>query len=441
MLETKVFTFFTEITNKYLIDKSGNPVGRIFDLIVRPTEPYPRVISLVVSRGILKKTYAIVPWEGIKTVTKDPSISDNEYHLISDVSTLVFKDFYYAENDMALRKDILDKQIVDTFNRKVVRVNDIHLLKAENNLHIAHVDVGMRGLIRRLDAEKAVDTLVRLFNPNSKYLTSDNFISWKYVQPLAIHPIKGTIALNVNQQQLSTIPPADLGDIMLDLDVYEKSALFKSLDTSLRVKVLSELDLEIQKSLIEEIGTKSIVEILNQMPSDKAVDLLGILPDKEVDEILFLMESERAKKLSVLLGHEVDTAGGLMTTEFIALPDNIAVAEAITRIREMTGTKVETIYYAYIVDEEHHLVGMTTFRHLLLGDPQKQISEIMVKRPVSVHLTDTARKVSYLFDRYNLLAIPVVNLDNVIQGIITVDDILGHVIQLAWKKRMKKPKL
>ncbi|PIU51251.1 hypothetical protein COS91_05470 [Candidatus Desantisbacteria bacterium CG07_land_8_20_14_0_80_39_15] len=177
------------------------------------------------------------------------------------------------------------------------------------------------------------------------------------------------------------------------------------------------------------------------MPSDKAVDLLGILPDKEVDEILFLMESERAKKLSVLLGHEVDTAGGLMTTEFIALPDNIAVAEAITRIREMTGTKVETIYYAYIVDEEHHLVGMTTFRHLLLGDPQKQISEIMVKRPVSVHLTDTARKVSYLFDRYNLLAIPVVNLDNVIQGIITVDDILGHVIQLAWKKRMKKPKL
>jgi len=281
---------------------------------------------------------------------------------------------------------------------------------------------------------------VKLFNPNSKYLTKDNFISWKYAQPLAIHPVKGTISLNVSQQQLSTIPPADLGDIMLDLDVYERGALFKSLDTFLRVKVLSELDLEMQKSLVEELDTKSTVDILNNMPSDRAVDLLGVLPDKEVDELLFLMESERSKKLSVLLGHEVNSAGGLMAAEFIALPENITVADAITRIREMTG-RVETIYYAYIIDEQSHLLGMTTFRHLLLADPQKQISEIMVKRPASVHLTDTARKVSYLFDRYNLLAIPVVTHDNVIQGIITVDDILSHIIQLAWKKRTRKPKL
>lgn len=440
MLTTKVFTFFTEISEKYLVDKSGSPVGRIFDLIVRPTEPYPRVISLVISRGIFRKSYAVIPWEGIKMISKDFPSPEDEFHLLLEPSELSFKDFYYAETDMALRKDILDKQIVDTFNRKVVRVNDIHLLKAENNLHIAHVDIGMRGLIRRLGAEEAIDSLVKLFKPDSKYLTTENFISWKYVQPLAIHPVKGTISLNVSQQQLSTIPPADLGDIMLDLDVYERSALFKSLDTPLRVKALSELDLEIQKSLVQELDTKNAVEMLNHMPPDKVVDLLGVLPDKKVDEFLFLMESDRAKKLSALLGHEIDSAGGLMTTEFIALPDNITVADAINRIREMTG-RVETIHYAYIIDEENHLIGMTTFRHLLLADPQKQISEIMVKRPISVHLTDTARKVSYLFDRYNLFAIPVVTHDNVIQGIITVDDILSHVIQLAWKKRTRKPKL
>lgn len=440
MFETKVFIFFTEITGKYLLGKNGNRVGKIFDLTVRPNEPYPRVISLVVSRGILKKTYAVVPWESIKTVVRNSVDGEEDYHLQFDVSELDFKDFYYAENDMALRKDILDKQIVDTFNRKVVRVNDIHLLKAENNLHIAHVDIGMRGLIRRLDAEEAADALIKLFNPKAKYLTNDNFISWKYVQPLAIHPVKGTISINVSQQELSTIPPADLGDIVLDLDVYERGALFKSLNTALRIKVLSELELEIQKSLVEELDTKSTVDILNNMPSDKATDLLGVLPDKEVDELLFLMESDRAKKLAVLLGHEVDSAGGLMATEFIALPDNITVTEAINRIREMTG-RVETIYYAYIIDEQHHLIGMTTFRHLLLADPQKQINEIMIKRPVSVHLTDTARKVSYLLDRYNLLAIPVVSLDNVIQGIITVDDVLSHIIQLAWKKRTRKPKL
>lgn len=439
MLEMKVFVFFTEITSKYLLDKFGNSIGKNFDLIVRPTEAYPRVISLVVLKGILRKTYAIVPWEEIKVICENPN-REEEYHFTGDVSKLIFKDFYYVENDMALRKDILDKQIVDTFNRKVVRVNDIHLLRAENNLHIAHVDIGMRGIIRRLDAEEAVDTLIKLLNPKAKYLTNDNFISWKYVQPLAIHPVKGTIGLNVSQQQLGTIPPADLGDVILDLDVYERGALFKSLDTTLRVKVLSELDLEIQKSLMEEIDTKSKVDILNHMPSDKAVDLLGVLPDKDVDELLFLMESERAKRLAVLLGHEVDSAGGLMTTEFIALPDNITVVDAINRIREMTG-RVETIYYGYVIDEGHHLIGMTTFRHLLFADPQKQISEIMVKRPISVHLTDTARKVSYLFDKYNLLAIPVVTQDNVMQGIITVDDILSHIIQLAWKKRTRKPKL
>ena len=374
MLETKVFIFFTEITGKYLLDKNGNRIGRIFDLIVHPTEPYPRVTSLVISRGLFKKSYAVIPRENIKTVTNNSFNGQDEYYLSIDASSLTFKDFYYIENYMALRKDILDQQIVDTFNRKVVRVNDIHLLKAENNLHVAHVDIGMRGLIRRIDAEEAVDALVKLFNPNSKYLTKDNFISWKYVQPLAIHPLKGTISLNVSQQQLSTIPPADLGDIILDLDIYERGALFKSLDTFLRVKVLSELDMEIQKALLDELDTKSKVDVLNNMPSDKAVDLLGVLPDKEVDELLFLMESERAKKLAVLLGHEVDSAGGLMTTEFISLYDNITVADAIGRIREMTG-RVETIYYAYIIDEEHHLIGMTTFRQLLLADSQNEMSK------------------------------------------------------------------
>ena len=440
MLGSNFFTFFTDIEKKLVLDKNGNRLGKVFDLIVRTNEAYPKISAIVISKGFFKKLFAVIPWELLKPNSGPEGINANSYDFIYDSGPLTFKGYYYMENDMALRRDILDQQIVDTFNRKVVRVNDIHLLKAENNLHIAHVDVGMRGLVRRLGAEKIADIITKFFNPKTKYLEKENFISWKFVQPLAIHPVKGTLTLNVSQKDLSTIPAGDIGEMMLDLDVYERGALFKSLDNDLRVGVLSEVDLEMQKALLEELDTKNVVDIFNKMPSDKATDLLGAMPEKEADELLVLMESGRAKKLSALLGHEVDSAGGLMTTEFITLRGNITVQDAIKQIKEMTG-KVETIYYGYIVDDTNHLIGMTTFRHLLFADPQKLISEIMLKRPASVHIADTARKASFLFDKYNLLAIPVVNHENVIQGIITVDDILSHIIQVAYKKSTRKPKL
>ncbi|OIO01814.1 hypothetical protein COY52_00565 [Candidatus Desantisbacteria bacterium CG_4_10_14_0_8_um_filter_48_22] len=432
MLASKVFVFFTELTRQFLLSKTGKPLGRIFDLIVDQKEMFPRVISVVVSTGVIRRSYAVFPWEKIQTT--------DECCLITEAQDLVFKDFYQAENGMSLRRDILDKQIVDTLNRKVVRVNDIHLLRAENNLHIAHVDIGMRGLLRRLDLELAVDNIIRFFRPDAKYLENDMFISWKYVQPLAIHPIKGMITLSVSQEQLSSIPPAELGDIILGLDVYERVALFRSLDIKMKVKALLGLEAGVQKSLVEDMDPKSIADILNLMPPDNAADLLGEFSDRQTDSLFNVMESDKAKKLAALLGHEAHSAGGLMTTEFITLPENITVEEAINRIKGMTG-KAETIYYGYIVDDARHLIGMTTFRHLLFAQPQKLISEIMIKRPVRVHLTDTARKVAFLFDKYGLLAIPVVNGEAVIHGIITVDDILGHIIQKAYKKRARKPKL
>jgi magnesium transporter len=261
------------------------------------------------------------------------------------------------------------------------------------------------------------------------------------VQPLAIHPIKGTLSLNVSQDQLSTIPSGELGDIMLELDAYERVALFKSLDTAMRAKIISGVDIVLQKVLVETLDKKDIVELVNHLPSDMAVDLLGALPDNDVDELLSLMESEKAKRLTSLLDHEAHSAGGLMTTELITLPSDISVMDAINRIRAMTGTKVETIYYAYMIDKDSHLIGMISFRNLLLADPLSQISDVMTKRPISVQVTDTARKVSFIFDKYNLLAIPVINKEHAIQGIITVDDILGHIIQVAYKKRVRKPKL
>jgi len=440
MLAINFFTFFTEIEKKSVFDKKGEKLGKVFDLIIKTKELYPKITGVVVAKGIFRKKFVVIPWDALKTSSGAEGINAKEYDFVYDGEPLSFKDFYYMENDLAARRDILDQQIVDTFNRKVVRVNDIHLLKAENNLHVAHVDIGTRGLTRRLGAEKFVDWLIRFFSPKAAYLKQENFISWKHVQPLAINPVKGTLTLNVSQKDLSTIPAGDLGEMMLDLDVYERGALFKSLDVDMRVNILSEVDLEMQKALLEDLDTKSAVEIFNKMPSDKATDLLGAMPEKEADELLVLMESGRAKKLSALLGHEVDSAGGLMTTEFISLAASLTVQEAIKMIREMTG-RVETIYYGYVVDEANHLIGMTTFRHLLLADPQKLINEIMIKRPASVHIADTARKVSYLFDKYNLLAVPVVNHENVIQGIITVDDILSHIIQVAYKKSTRKPKL
>lgn len=423
-----MFVYYTDLLKQDVFDRHGLWLGNPCDFLTELGEVYPRLSALVVKKGTFKTRYAIIPWEQV-------SRKNGHLQVRNQIDNVSYAPTYERGNNCtSIKKDVLDQQVVDTYNRKVVRVNDVHFLRVENELRIAHVDVGLRGLIRRMGWERFVDTVVKFVSPHSMYLRKELLVSWKFVQTLTVNPVRGTIQINVEQNQIKSIPPPDMSEMLVEMDPYVRLALFKSLDLDTQVESLSEMELKQQRELMEDLDTKSAVEILERMPPDEATDLLGAITRKHADRMIAMMGSKKAKKLSKLLSLNADSAGGLMTTEFISIYDNILVREAIEIIKT-ANISAETIYYAYVVDKEQHLIGVVSFKQLLIEDMDKLIVDIMTKKPISIHINASSKEVAYLIDKYNLLAAPVVDDGNVIQGIITIDDILSVVIDETWGKK------
>ncbi len=428
-----MFVYFSRLMEGSVFDKDGIEVGKLYDIIVKPTEVYPQSSGLIIRKGFPNRKYALIDWADIA------KIEDGEIELKTDKLKLVFREKHNNKEELTLRRDILDQQVVDTYNHKVIRVNDIHLLVVDHSLMVAHVDISTRGLVRRLGFEKVIDLFVRILNKNSAYLKTEHLISWKHIQPLSINPVSMTIKVDFSRKQLNSIPAADLGEIFLDLNMQHQSALFKSLDLNSKARIFVNIDFKAQKSLIEDMDIKEAIDILNSIPSDEATDFLEKLPRQTTERFLILMESKQSKKLSQLLGYSSDSAGGLMTAEYMAFGRDTAIEAVLSQIKERSF-KVEPAQFVYIVDEGNHLIGTTNFRRLILANPKDPIQNVAFPKTYSVHLNSSVKEVAYLMEKYKYYAIPVVDENNVLQGIITVDDILSQVISIAWR-RFKKIKL
>ena len=428
-----MFIYFSDLMEKPVYDKLGVVAGNIYDIIVKPTEIYPQSIALIIRKGFINKSYAVIPWDQVE------ELDEKETTLNIKHSLLNFESRHDSKEEFSLRRDILDQQVVDTYNHKVIRINDIHLLFVERAVMAANVDISMRGLVRRLGIEKVVDALFHIFSPNSEYIKTEHLISWKYIQPLTINPASMTIKVAVPYKQFNAIPAADLGDIFLDLDIKQKVALFKSLDLKTKTRVFMNVDFKAQRSLIDELQDTEIAEILYNLPTDEATDFLERLPKREVTHLLGIIESKHSKKLSQLLGFSSDSAGGLMTTEYMAFAENSIVESVLKQIREREF-KVEPAQFVYIVDDSNRLVGATNFRRLMLADPQTQIKSAKFPKTYYVNIDSSVKEVAYLMEKYKYYAIPVVDEQNILQGIVTVDDILSQLISIAWR-RLKRIKV
>ncbi|MGB4521102.1 MAG: CBS domain-containing protein [Candidatus Omnitrophota bacterium] len=423
-----IFIYFSKLMDRQVIDANDEVIGRLYDIIVKTVEVYPQSTHLIIRKGFPNRKYAVIAWQEIS------DINEQEITLRIDKTKINFTEIHNNKEELTLRRDILDQQVVDTFDHKVIRINDIHLLCVDNNLMPAHVDISTKGLIRRLGYEKIVNFLISLVN--SSYLNKEHLISWKYIHPLSINPVSKTIKVDARQKQFSNIPAADLGEIFLDLDIKQKNALFKSLDLVTQARIFVNIDFKNQRSLIEELKAKEVTDILNTIPSDEATDFLEKLPKDTVDKFLNLMESKRSNKLSQLLGYASDTAGGLMSTDFLSVTKDTSVETTLKQIKERPF-KTEPAQFVYIVDENNKLVGSINFRSLIQANPQDPIQNAAFPKTYPVHLNSTVKEVAYLMEKYKYSVIPVVDENNLLQGIITVDDILSQVIAIAWRRLTK----
>ncbi|MBI4386375.1 MAG: CBS domain-containing protein [Elusimicrobia bacterium] len=422
------FHFYADFEKKEVLDNSGRLVGTIHDIALS-LEPFPRATHLILRKGLIKRRYAVVPWEKIERIllTIHLQFSREEIPFMDGAPSFEF----------TLVRDILDQQVVDTNGQKVIRVNDAHLIQVERDIRIVHVDVGIRGIVRRLGWQWWVDPFVEIFLARTDYL-KDNLINWRYIQPLAIHPQKGTLKLTLDQKQLATIPSPDISELMQKMDAHQRLALFKSIAPDWRPGVFSNFDLLLQKELLENMDLKEAAELLSKAPADQTTDLLEEIPKSVADSLLALMETTKARRLSALLGYTSDSAGGLMTTEMITAPHTATVADIVERLRPLKD-QLETMDFVYLVEGESRLVGQVLLRRLLLASPAEAASQYAYPRPIYARAKDSLREVAFLMEKYRLASIPVVNngKERYLQGVITIDDILERIIPFAWKRRAK----
>jgi len=411
--------FVSEVYKKPVLDQTGEEIGKLKDITVGLGEPFPAVTSLVVAAG--KETY-VFPWEMINLFNRRViTVNARIDHLVpSSVSPV----------DILTYRDLLDKQIVDINGAKLVRVNDLELGDVKGRLCLVAADIGLRGILRRLGVEKRGEKFLSLFN----YKLQHKLLSWHYVQ--TIEPNVTRLTLTVSGQKVSSMHPADLAAIISEVSQKERTAIFGSLDVETAAEALHELEPRVQVDIIDDMSKERASDILERMPPDEAADVLGDMPEAKAKELINLMEKEEAEDVQELMEHEDDTAGGLMTTEYLAFPPDMTVEEAIKELR-LEAPDVETIYYLYIVDREERIIGVLSLKHLILATQQTLLSDIMITPAKTISLDAGRKDVAEFISKYNLLAAPVVDENMVMRGIVTVDDVLAYLMPTASHRRKR----
>ncbi len=396
-----------------IVDARGEYAAALHDLVMNPSSDiYPKATDLIVRRGALRKEFARIKWDDLAYI-------EDEVRLKIPADQLVFQK-EMPKCDFTLRRDILDQQVVDTDDQRVVRVNDIHLLRVENQLYAAHVDVGLRALVRRLEWTGVVDAIVRLFNPKSSYLTQEELIPWKNTQILPkLGRMKSVLKLDVARNKLAGIPPAALAEIMQDLDVFARVSLFKSLDAKLQQKVFTDMNLTFKTELIDQLDQNDVTALITNIPADEATDLLMKLPRQQTHELMLRLGSETNKKLRKLLSFAKDSAGGLMTIEYLYLKPDATVADGLKKIKDNTAFP-GSIFFIYIVDDNHQYLGTTSLRHFINEDPQRLLIETCYPEKIFVNTDDNVQEVALLLERNKTSSIPVLNKEGIMPGVSTI---------------------
>jgi CBS domain-containing protein len=406
-----------------VFDAAGSALGRIGDLYVRPNPGslYP-VLSLVEVRLRHEPRVAYIPWPQVR------SASYEGFRLSCALDAAQVEG--PAEEDVSVRCRLLDRQIIDVSGKRVVRVHDLKFGGVGAQVLLTHVDIGSRGLLRRLNWEHFTLGLCRLLHVHFP----ERLIAWEHVQM----PSDGEeIHVDASREALRKMPPEDLADILEKLSVPERASFLGGMDEEVAADALQEMEPEVQLSVVQELSNEQASEIIEEMDPDEGADLLADLPEQRAKEILQLMEPEEAADLRELMRHSDDSAGGLMTVEYVSVPSGLRAGEALEQVR-VAAREVETVYYVYVVDAEDRLVGVLSLRELVVAPPEATVDALMQLEVHQVRLDTPQDDIAHIVAHYDLLAVPVVDDANQLRGIVTMDDAIDAAIPTSWKKRIPK---
>ncbi len=413
--------FLSDLIGNPVTDLDGVRVGTLVDLVanIRGEMPHPVVVAVVVRE---KGNDLVIPYSDV-VVLLAPAVPLNVRR--SEINV-----YLPGDEDIYMAQDVLDKQIIDTDDVRVVRVNDVELLRVNGSVVASNVDISTLGILRRIGLAKVAQRAMEL--PHREIPRS--FISWDDVDLLSREQL---MRLRVPGEKIANLHPADLANILGEMNRSQTSQFLATLDIEQLADTLEEVEEDFQVSLVENMSDEKVADVLEEMSPDEAADLLAELPEERSKKLIELMEDEEAEDVRRLLAFPEESAGGIMTTDYVAIRPGLTAEQAIQVLRE-TASDAETIFYVYVTDSEEHLLGVFSLSDLILAQPDTPVDEFMHTRVVAVHPLDDQDHVAQMISRYNLLAVPVVDDKNILQGIVTSDDALDKIIPTVWKKRLPR---
>jgi magnesium transporter len=408
------FFYLSTLLGKRVSMPGKGVLGKVSDLMVNLDLQQPEVLHMVF-RGRWSRLRWMVPWPAVDEILPDRISLKPDYE-----PWALTRDAFLTSSAVLLRDFLLDKQIVDLDGVKLERVNDLYFSDTNGKITLVKVDVGFRGLLRRLGFE---DQVVRFCQWFFDYTLRERSIAWNYVQPLAD---PNRLRLQIPHSRLALLHPADLADLIEDMDIHERTAVVESLNREVLAEALEEMDPRVQVSIVRGLEPETAADIIEEMSADEAADLIADLPRATASDILEELDDDYEEQVKGLLEHDEDEAGGLMTTEFVALLPDKTIVEALAYLKQ-NAEEIDVIYYIYVVNEESELLGVITLKELLTNEIFTPLSRIMTTRLITARLRDRADKVANLLGKYGFRAIPVVDEDNRLKGVVRFKTILEIV--------------
>ena len=409
--------YATELMGAKTYDAQGNYVGRVREFFIEPAEAPNRISHFLLSRGHFPPLVA--------KHNQVASVAAGKIQL--NVSERALELYRPNESWLAVQKDLLDQQIIDTRGRKVVRVNDVDLTEQRINgnveLRLTQVDVGLPGAVRRLLQGVVPPKVVRKLQ--SKLPQSG--IRWEFVNLVEPDPLR-RVKLRITHEKLEDLHPADLADIMEDLSAVERQGIIASLDEETAASVLAELDERLTTQIVQKLDLEKAADILEEMAPDAAADLLADLPKETSEELLDEMPGLEADEVRELLAFDPATAGGMMNPDFVFVGETSTREEVLEWMRnqELNLDQLDTIV---LLDVKAQYSGAVPVARLLMAASDQPMAELKMEPLLSLPPSADDKEVFELFDKYNLRMLTVIDKDNRPVGAITVDDVVSRLVK------------
>ena len=406
--------YVSRVRNAPVVGSEGERVGRLRD-VVAAIEPsgYPPVRGIVVRK---EGNDHFVPVDDVA------QLDGAGARIRSSASMTPFE---RRDGELLGYRDLLDRQVVDAQGARVLRVNDVMFAPVKRRVSLLGIDVSVRGLLRRLAPAWMLPSI------------DGELLDWSVVEPLAAE--MPDVHLRLPHRNLTRLDPADLGRIIDHLPYRHGAELVSALDDETAADALEEVGKDRQPELLDQLTPDKAVSILDHMAPDAAADLLNDLPPKQADELIERMEPEAASDVRLLLTFAAKSAGGLMTTDFVIALEHETTRDAVEHLRTQLS-KPDLVYYVYVVDDPDRrgLQGVVSLRDLLLAQPNERLRDYMNRDVHSVEAEASAKEVARVMGDYNLLALPVVDAQGRMLGLVTADDVLDMMLPQSLRRHLPR---